>query len=116
MNNAFSQLDEAYDISLMELNSLEDQDVEKAQELARQREEIFNNVFSSNHNLDKDMFLEKLLKLQKMQARITDSAKKLHTVLRDELQKVRCENKRFSGYKKASTVTPLFNPYLNKRG
>ncbi len=106
----------AYDISLMELASLEEEDVETARELARQRSDIFDNVFASSFDGDNEQFVEKLNRLQKMQSRITVSARKLHKALSEELKRVKNENHRFSGYKKASAITPLFNPYLNKKG
>ncbi|MCA1742478.1 MAG: hypothetical protein LC631_00755 [Desulfovibrionales bacterium] len=85
-------------------------------ELAEQRAQIVDSVLESDHHANRDQFLEKLSKLQKMQTRITESAKKLHSVLSSELKRVKTENTRFTGYKKATTVTPLFNPYLNKKG
>lgn len=116
MDNTSNQLDLAYDISQMELSSIEEEDLVKARELAEKRTQIVESVFAADSHADRDQFLEKLLKLQKMQSRITESAKKLHNVLSNELKRVKNENARFTGYKKATTVTPLFNPYLNKKG
>ena len=116
MNNLSSQLDLAYDISQMELASLEDEDIETAWQLAEERGKIFDHVFSCSDKSSNAKFLKKLRKLQQMQSQITESAKKLHQVLSDELKKVKAENQRFAGYKKASSVTPLFNPYLSKKG
>ena len=116
MDNTSNQLDLAYDISQMELSSLEEEDLVKAREFAEQRAQIVESVFASDCQTDRDQFMEKLLKLQKMQTRITESARKLHNVLTSELKRVKTENARFTGYKKATTVTPLFNPYLNKKG
>ncbi|MFP4084017.1 MAG: hypothetical protein ACLFP9_07455 [Desulfonatronovibrio sp.] len=116
MNNLSNQLDQAYDISRMELDSLQDEDIETARKLAEKRGKILENVFNSPPGTGSDQFLEKLHKLQKMQSRITESARNLHSVLAKELKKVKMENQRFSGYKKASSVTPIFNPYLNKKG
>lgn len=116
MNNLSGQLDQAYDISRMELDSLKDEDIETARKLAEQREEILEHIFNSAPGTANDQFMEKLHKLQKMQSRITESAKNLHMVLAKELKKAKIENQRFSGYKKASSITPIFNPYLSKKG
>ncbi len=116
MNNLHNQLDMAYDISRMELTSLDEQDLEKAGELARQRSRILDQLFTSPGKNNSEEFRDKLLRLQKMQARITLSARKLHKELSEELKRVKTENNRFTGYKKATSVTPLFNPCLNKKG
>ncbi|MFW5731186.1 MAG: hypothetical protein ACOCPN_02385 [Desulfonatronovibrionaceae bacterium] len=116
MENCYNHLDIAHDLGIRELECLESQDIQQAEALAQERGKLMNSVFNSATMDNRDEFLEKLKKLQRMQTRITESARNLHEVLSQELKRVKTENIRFTGYKKASTVTPIFNPYLNKKG
>ncbi|WP_028575854.1 hypothetical protein [Desulfonatronovibrio hydrogenovorans] len=116
MNNASARLDLAYDLSCRELASLEEEDIEQAHELAEERAKIFDELFSSSSSARPEQFTEKLKKLQKMQFQLTDSARKLHGTLREELKRVKGENQRLTGYKKCSSITPMFSSYLNKKG
>lgn len=56
-----------------------------------------------------------LVRMRELQERLTGEARKLHGVLKDELVRVRQENRRVSGYAGAARRTPV-NVYVNKKG
>ncbi len=117
MKEAQAYLDRALELGHQELSHIHEENVDEADKLSLEREEIVNRIsdFSRNNPQPED-FQEKLRRLQHLQNRITASARELHTSLSQELKRIRAENQRFTGYKNASTITPLFSSNLHKKG
>jgi len=109
-------LDIALELGREELTHLQEANLDEAERLSLKRKDVMDRAFAAPPVQEKDEFLEKLDRLQNLQNRITASARELHATLSQELKKIRTENQRFTGYRKASTVTPMFNAKLHKKG
>jgi len=116
MNKANEYFEQAIWLSQEEISSLQDENVEQAQELAQKRGEVLERFFAQKDSFSQDEFLQKLKQLQKLQGQVMAAARGLHATLQKELIRVKGESKRFSGYKKATKVTPIHSHYVSKRG
>lgn len=81
-----------------------------------QREEAINAFLASAPHQRDEQFLAKLIHIQKTHAQLQNEVKALHQSLKDELHKIRSENKRLGGYKTGAQITPLTSRLLNKTG
>lgn len=81
-----------------------------------QREAAIRIFMESAPKERDEQFLAKLVKIQKVHTRLRHEVKELHQSLKDELNKIRSENRRFGGYKNGAQVIPLTSRLLNKTG
>jgi hypothetical protein len=51
-----------------------------------------------------------------MNAMLGNEARRLHQSLKDELLKLRMENRRISGYRNGAMVTPLTRRVMSRKG
>ncbi|WP_291322695.1 hypothetical protein [Desulfonatronospira sp.] len=116
MKDAPACLDIALKLGHEELSHLQEANLDEAERLSLERKDMMDRAFAAPLQEDRAEFLEKLDRLQSLQSKITASARELHATLSQELKKIRSENKRLTGYKKGSTITPMFNAQLRKKG
>ena len=64
----------------------------------------------------REAFLDKLTKLQDMNARLRHEARALHRSLKEELLRLRSENRRMGGYRGSAIVTPMNSLLVSRRG
>ena len=92
------------------------QDTERLGAVLREREAAISTFMASNMGEQDTIFLEKLLSIQEMNSHLRHEARALHQSLKEELLKVRQENKRIGGYKNGALITPLGRHALNRKG
>ncbi len=109
-------LDIALELGQEELAHLQEANLDEAEKLSLERKDMMDRAFAAPPQQERAEFLYKLNRLQNLQNKITASARDLHTTLSQELKKIRTENQRLTGYKKASRITPMFNAKLHKKG
>lgn len=81
-----------------------------------QREKAIQAFLESAPGERDEQFLKKLIEVQKVHVQLRNEVKALHQSLKEELSKIRSENRRFGGYKNGAQVTPLTRRLLNKTG
>ena len=99
-----------------EMASIRDQDTQRLCSVLREREEaveLFMRGEASGQDAD---FLDKLEKIRDMNAMLSREARLLHQSLKEELLKLRQENRRISGYRSGATVTPLERRVISRKG
>ena len=108
-------LDEALCIGARELACwMEDNDVEAAR-LAGRRETLMSRALVEISPGNEHM-VEKIRQLEHQQARISHEARRLHDVLRRELDAMQGQTRRFNGYRKAAKITPISSRFVSRMG
>lgn len=92
------------------------QDTERLGDVLREREAAISVFLASDMNEQDSIFLEKLRNIQEMNSHLRHEARALHQSLKEELLKVRQENKRIGGYKNGALITPLRRHALSRKG
>ena len=108
--------EQALRLGQKELALLEDEKVEEAEELARQRGELIEQFSAQKQHFSEAEFRDKLKQLQRLQGQLGAAAQKLRTVLQKEIVRIKGEKRRLKGYRKAAKVTPIFSRYVSKKG
>ena len=90
-----------------EMSLLAEGETEELGKVLMEREEAIAYFISDAANRSDDAFLEKLQNLQGMNGRLQREARVLHQSLKNELLKLRSENKRLGGYRNGATIAPL---------
>ena len=117
MADTLRYIDEALDLGRRELDLLAVGDVEEAQLLAERRAGLIAQASASESPLETMLELrEKLVRLQSLQGRITEEAKRLHGLLKSDLLKMRQQTNRMGGYRAAVTSTPSASMYISRQG
>ena len=99
-----------------EMALLADQNMDQLGHVVMARQEAINAFISSDMGEQDKTFLEKLLCIQKMNTQLRQEARVLHQSLKEELLKVRSENKRIGGYRNGALITPLNRHVLSRKG
>jgi len=99
-----------------ELTHIADQDTEALGSVLREREAAIASFMASDVATQDNAFLEKLLCIQDMNTHLRHEARTLHQSLKEELLKLRSENKRIGGYRNGALVTPLNRHILSRKG
>lgn len=99
-----------------ELDRLEKGDVSGLEAVLAKRERAVFGYLTNDMARQDEAFLEKLLQLQEMNSRLRNEALALHQSLKEELIRLRSENKRIGGYRNGANVTPLNRHILSRRG
>ncbi len=116
MADAMTLIDQALDIGRQELELLQAGEVDRAADMARDRERLMNMAYGDKDSDELVKLESKLWQLASLQGRLTTEAKRLHAEIKQELLRTRQESARLSGYGKAVKPTPLFSRFLSKRG
>lgn len=99
-----------------ELASIGDRDTERLRSVLREREEAISAFLNDEEARNDEAFLEKLGRIREMNAMLGNEARRLHQSLKDELLKLRMENRRISGYRNGAMVTPLTRRVMSRKG
>jgi hypothetical protein len=109
-------LDEALDLSRMELSMLTEGDVEQAEILAQDRGRLMDMAWRGRNRISQDQFLKKMEHLKTMHDSVQLEARRLHKLLKDDLMRVRKQGQFLSGYRpNASAVMPEAR-FVSKQG
>lgn len=95
---------------------LEQQDVDGLEVTLKEREKAIFGYLTSDVASQDEAFLDKLYQLRDMNSRLRSEALALHQSLKEELLRLRSENKRMGGYRNGAVVTPINRRILSKRG
>lgn len=82
----------------------------------QRREETISQFLADDATRRETDFMDKLLQIQDMNTSLRHAARALHQSLKDELIKLRSENKRMSGYRNGALVTPLAKRVISRKG
>jgi hypothetical protein len=99
-----------------ELASIGNRDTERLSAVLRERQEAIAMFLNDEDARQDEAFLEKLGRIREMNAMLGNEARRLHQSLKDELIKLRMENKRISGYRNGAMVTPLTRRVVSRKG
>lgn len=106
MPDSLSLLDLALQLGERELGALAAGDVETAESASRERAELVEKAWSRRDPEALDDLRDKLLRLQCLQGRLTEEARRLHDNIRGQLQQTRRESQRLSGYRQGTRTVP----------
>jgi hypothetical protein len=90
-----------------EMASIRDRDTERLCSVLREREEAVDRFMKDDVSAQDRDFLNKLEKIRAINAKLSSEARLLHQSLKEELLRLRQENRRISGYRSGAMVTPL---------
>ena len=90
-----------------ELASIGEGDTERLCSVLLEREEAIGMYMSDASARQDEAFLDKLEQIRDMNGMLRHEARKLHQSLKEELLKLRRENRRIAGYRNGAMVTPL---------
>lgn len=117
MPNASVLLDKALDMGQEELGALASGDIDSAEQLAHGRGSLIDDALKFRETIRMDELLNKLKELQRLQGRITTEARKLQSSLREDLNNIKQQNRRISGYGGSVRGGQVNrNVYINKCG
>lgn len=91
------------------------EDTEGLSAVLSEREEAINAFVQAGPGEKRDAFLDKLARLQDMNARLRHEARALHRSLKEELLRLRSENRRMGGYRGSAIVTPMDSLLVSRR-
>ncbi len=92
------------------------EDTEGLAAVLSEREEAINAFIQAGPGEKREEVLDKLTKLQDMNARLRHEARALHRSLKEELLRLRSENRRLGGYRGSAIVTPMNSLLVSRRG
>jgi hypothetical protein len=99
-----------------ELAVIADRDTVRLGSLLRERQESIATFLGDDTARQEEDFLDKLLLIQDMNSRLRHEARALHQSLKEELLKLRSENRRIGGYRNGALITPLNRRVLSRKG
>lgn len=106
MADSLSLLDMALQLGERELGALAAGDVDAAESSSRERAELVEMAWSRRDPAALDDLRDKLQRLQCLQGRLTEEARRLHDNIRTQLQHSRRESQRLCGYRQATRSMP----------
>lgn len=116
MESIEAYLDEALDLSRMELNMLLDGEVGQAEALAQDRGRLMDMAWSGRARISQDQFLKKMEQLKAMHDNVYIEAKRLHKMLKDDLLRIRKQGQLLSGYRPNASPSMREARFVNKKG
>lgn len=116
METAQTYLDEALDLSKMELSMLTDGDVAQAEALAQDRARLMEMAWRGRTRVCKEQFLEKMELLKTVHERAQNEAKRLHKLLKDDLIRTRKQKTMFSSYRPSTVHSTREARFISKQG
>lgn len=109
-------LDEALDLSRLELDMLTEGDVERAEALARDRGRLMDMAWRSRRGISQDQFLRKVQQLHALHESAHVEAKRLHKLLKDDLLRIRKQGQALSGYHPNISSSEQEARFISKQG
>lgn len=109
MADSLSLLDMALQLGERELGALTMGDVDAAESASRERAELVEMAWNRRDTEAPEALHDlrsKLLRLQCLQGRLTEEARRLHDNIRSQLQQSRRETQRLDGYGRGARTTP----------
>lgn len=102
MDMVESCLDDALELSRLELHMLAQGDVEQAEALAQDRGHLLEMAWRGRGRVSKDQFLQKMEQLLSLHDAARLEAKRLHRLLKDDLLRARKQGQMLAGYRPVS--------------
>lgn len=99
-----------------ELASIGERDTERLCSVLLEREQAIGLYVNDESARQDEAFLDKLEQIRDMNAMLRHEARKLHQSLKEELLKLRRENKRIAGYRNGAMVTPMGRSVVSRKG
>jgi len=109
-------LDEALDLSRLELDMLAEGDVERAETLARDRGRLMDMAWRGRKSVSQDQFLKKMKQLHALHESAHVEAKRLHKLLKDDLLRIRKQGQALSGYHPNVSFSEQEARFISKQG
>lgn len=103
--DSLALLDEALSLGERELGALAAGDVDAADLTAAERERLLYQAWEQRAPETLDALRDRLVRLQCLQGKLTEEARRLHTQLRSQLQDNKREVRRLRGYGRAAQLT-----------
>mgnify|MGYP001031799268 CR=1 FL=1 len=103
--DSLALLDEALSLGERELGALAAGDVDAADLTAAERERLLHQAWEQRAPETLDALRDRLVRLQCLQGKLTEEARRLHTQLRSQLQDNKREVRRLRGYGRAAQLT-----------
>ena len=116
MTKSDSLLNEALLTSQEELSCLKARDVDGVTRLTDKRMKLMDRAFKIRDGTSDKQFLDKLMELNEFHTILSAEAKNLHASLKNELLRLKSENRRFSGYSRGAHVKNMSNRYISRIG
>ena len=110
------QFDTIASMGQEELALIASGDVNSLSLAVNRQEKALQEFVQAGSKEREDVFLDKLLQLKAMNANLQQEARILHQSLKEELIKLRSENRRIGGYRNGAIVIPLTRRLLNRKG
>lgn len=99
-----------------ELAVIANRDTVRLGSVLRERQESIVAFLEDDTARQEEDFLDKLVLIQNMNSRLRSEVRALHQSLKEELLKLRSENKRIGGYRNGALITPLNRRVLSRKG
>jgi len=113
-------LDEALDLSKLELDLLIkgdlEGDLERAEALARDRGRLMDMAWRSRKSVPQDQFLKKIKQLHVSHENAHVEAKRLHKLLKDALLRIRKQGQILSSYRPGTFSPVQETRFISKQG
>lgn len=116
MESAETYLDEALNLSRLELSMLTDGDVVQAEALAQDRAKLMEMAWRGRTRVCKEQFLEKLEVLKTVHERAQNEAKRLHKLLKDDLIRTRKQGMMLTSYRPSAAHSMQEARFISKQG
>lgn len=118
MSECLQLLDQALEIGQRELEFISAGMVEETEEAAHERGSLMERAWNAKDReaVDVDELMDKLKQLKSLQGQLTGKARNLHKALEEDLQSMRREKGRMSGYRKTVAPKPAASRFVSKRG
>ncbi|HDQ41064.1 MAG TPA: hypothetical protein ENN39_08575 [Desulfonatronum sp.] len=116
MESIDAYLDEALDLSRVELSMLAEGDVQQAEILARDRGRLMDMAWRGRNRISQEQFLEKVEQLRKLHDNVQHEARRLHKLLKDDLMRVRKQGQFFTGCRPQASSLTQEARFISKQG
>ncbi len=113
MADTHTIVQQALDLGDKELDCLRSQDTDRLVPLARERKQLMERLLTVPPTTG---LRGRLQQLQGQQTLLTREARALQQLLKQEVMRVRGQNKRYSGYHNAAKVIPLSSRFVSRQG
>lgn len=116
MESVEAYLDEALDLSRLELDMLTEGDVERAEALARDRGRLMDMAWRGRRSVSQDQFLKKMKQLHALHECAHAEARRLHKLLKDDLLRIRKQGQLLSGYRPSVSSSTQEARFISRQG
>ena len=116
MSDALTLLDKALEKGQSELRLLEAGEVAELEPLAQDRSKLIEQAMKFRDPEKVNLIRDKLIELQTLQGQLTKEALRVREVLKEDLQRAKQENKRFTGYGRSVKPVSLGSRFISRIG